>query len=81
MVRDDGSFVLRYARRTDNGRRGSARPTQFFWAASGYTSFHRAGFSMFYLRGKTYGNVFGAKHYRLVESRLKSGEKWVEKSV
>jgi hypothetical protein len=35
----------------------SAGPPYPFLVANGYTSFHRVGFSMFYLRGKTYGKV------------------------
>jgi len=50
------AFVLRQRLGRIMGRRGSARPT--LWrVTNGYTSFHRAGFSTFHLRGKTYGNV------------------------
>jgi hypothetical protein len=48
-------FVPRYTRGKNwGGVAASARP---HFVPNRYTSFHRAGFSTFYLRGKTYGNV------------------------
>jgi hypothetical protein len=48
-------FVLRYTRRKIGAAWQRAR--DFILLPNRYTSFHRAGFSTFYLRGKTYGNV------------------------
>ena len=49
-------------RGTDYEAARQRRPT-LRRVANGYTSFHHAGFSTIYLRGKTYGNVFVVNCY------------------
>ena len=55
---DKDSELSSRARRAgrNNGADRQVRPT-IFLVANGYTSFHRAGFNTFDLRGKTYGKV------------------------
>jgi len=70
-------FVPRYARVTDYEAARQRRPT-LFWVANGYTSVHRAGFSMFHLRRKTYGNVFGGNGCSESGLKLNKSQKRVE---
>jgi len=71
-------FVPRYARETEYEAARQRTPYQVF-GRDRYTPFHRAGFSTFQLRGKTYGNVLVGSGWWGERLSFNFGEKRVGK--